>query len=144
MCYNAQIEAELPHSYKFTEAELEYAADNFEQSPVAALAFLAANTGIASTPEDLGPLLDGVPDPSPTSISASSWFTIRALNAQWIGDSVCLYLMNCLLHCDQMFLHTQKRGGRDKKDKCPTTQLACHDQPYTEAQLREREIMVAP
>jgi hypothetical protein len=63
--YNAHIEAELPHLYKFTEAELEYAADNFEQSPVAALAFLAANTGIASSPEDLGPLLDGVPDPAP-------------------------------------------------------------------------------
>jgi hypothetical protein len=36
-----------------------------------------------------------------------------------IGDSVCLHLMNCLLHCDQMFLHTQKRGGRDKKRQMP-------------------------
>ena len=26
----------------------------------------------------------------------------------WNGDSVCLHLMCCLLHCDQMFLHTQK------------------------------------
>jgi len=60
----AQIEAALLDSFQFTAAELSYAANNFERSPVAALAFLAANTGIANTPEDLGPLLDGTPDPA--------------------------------------------------------------------------------
>jgi len=60
----AQIEAALLDSFHFTAAELSYAANNFERSPVAALAFLAANTGIANTPEDLGPLLDGTPDPA--------------------------------------------------------------------------------
>jgi hypothetical protein len=57
------MEAGIMTSYKFTVAELAYAADNFERSPVAALAFSVANTGIANTPEDLGPLLDGPPNP---------------------------------------------------------------------------------
>jgi hypothetical protein len=57
------IEAAIMGSYHFTEAELAYAADNFERSPVAALAFSVANTGIANTPEDLGPLLNGPPNP---------------------------------------------------------------------------------
>jgi hypothetical protein len=57
------IEAAIMGSFQFTEEELAYAADNFERSPVAALAFSVANTGIANTPEDLGPLLDGPPDP---------------------------------------------------------------------------------
>ena len=59
------IEASIMGSFAFTEAELKFAADNFEDSPIAALAFLAANTGIANSPSDLGPLLDGVPDPAP-------------------------------------------------------------------------------
>jgi hypothetical protein len=59
------IEASIMGSFAFTEAELKFAADNFEESPIAALAFLAANTGIANSPSDLGTLLDGVPDPAP-------------------------------------------------------------------------------
>jgi len=59
------IEASIMGSFAFTEAELKFAADNFEESPIAALAFLAANTGIANSPIDLGTLLDGVPDPAP-------------------------------------------------------------------------------
>jgi hypothetical protein len=50
-------------SFHFSKAELAYAADNFERSPVAALAFAVANTGIANTPEYLGTLLDGPLDP---------------------------------------------------------------------------------
>ncbi len=63
------IEAEIMSSYRFTEAELAYAADNFERSPVAALAFSVANTGIANTPEDLGPLLDGPPNPAASMLA---------------------------------------------------------------------------
>ena len=66
-------------SFQFTEEELAYAADNFERSPVAALAFSVANTGIANTPEDLGPLLDGPPDPG-DSILAFKWRTETPLH----------------------------------------------------------------
>ena len=63
------IKGDIMGSYRFTEAELAYAADNFERSPVAALAFSVANTGIANTPEDLGPLLDGPPNPAASMLA---------------------------------------------------------------------------
>ena len=74
------IEASIMGSFNFTEAELAYAADNFERSPVAALAFAVANTGIANTPEDLGTLLDGPPDPA-DSIAAFKRRTETPLHA---------------------------------------------------------------
>ncbi len=49
-------------SFSFTTEQLDYAFTNFERSPAAALSFLAADTGVANTPADLGPLIDGVPD----------------------------------------------------------------------------------
>ena len=59
---DARIERSLLDSVKFTSEQLDFAFANFERSPAAALAFIVANTGVASTPADLGPLLDGVPD----------------------------------------------------------------------------------
>ena len=58
----ARIERSLINSVKFTSEQLDFAFNNFERSPAAALSFITANTGIANTPADLGPLLDGVPD----------------------------------------------------------------------------------
>ena len=57
-----RIDSGLLHSVEFTTEQLDYAYANFERSPAAALSFLAANTGVANTPADLGPLIDGVPD----------------------------------------------------------------------------------
>jgi hypothetical protein len=115
--HNAQIEAELPHSYRFTEAELEYAAEKFEQSPVAALAFLAANTGIANTPEDLGPLLDGVPDPAPL-IAAFKQRTERPLR----GCACCgMRSYNCkpLTTLDQIDAHQMSARETTEYDALP-------------------------
>jgi hypothetical protein len=55
-------ESTLLDSVTFSEAQLDYACNNFERSPAAALAFTVANSGICNTPDDLGPLLDGIPD----------------------------------------------------------------------------------
>lgn len=55
------MENTLLSSVAFTKVQLDYAYNNFERSPAAVLSFLAANTGIANTPADLGSLIDGVP-----------------------------------------------------------------------------------
>ena len=56
----ARAEQNLLDSIKFDDSQLDWVYENFERSPSAALAFLAANTGVAHTPADLGPLIDGV------------------------------------------------------------------------------------
>ncbi len=44
-------------------------------------------------------------------------------SVDWNEHYVCLFLICCMLHYNDVFLHTQKRGRRDVDDRCPTNEL---------------------